>query len=195
MTTRADKAHALPPAPGGQDEGAVQPAPDSARVLIVGLGNPVLGDDGIGWRVAEEVRRALAGTGLPATVESLALGGLRLMEHLVGWQAAILIDALSTGRNPPGTVTAFPLEALVDPQAGHLGSVHDASLPTALQLGQALGALLPQQIWIVAVEAQMMYEFTEALSPPVEAAIAPATQKVLAILHDLLADERLNAER
>jgi len=146
---------------------------DSARLLIVGLGNPVLGDDGIGWRVAEAVRQTLAETDSPIAVDCLAVGGLRLMEHLIGCEAAILIDAIETGYRPPGSVTSFPLEALGDPMAGHLGSTHDASLPTALDLGRALGAPLPGQVWIVAVETRLTLEFTEVLG--ISALIEPYT--------------------
>lgn len=168
---------------------ATPDAPEARTIRIVGLGNPVLGDDGIGWRVAEEVRHMLAESDSPIAVDCLAVGGLRLMEHLIGSEAAILIDAIETGHHPPGSVTSFPLEALGDPLAGHLGSTHDASLPTALALGRALGAPLPGQVWIVAVETRLNLEFTEALSPPVAAAIAPAAHEVLAILHDLLSRE------
>ncbi|MBI4770166.1 MAG: hypothetical protein HY784_07090, partial [Chloroflexi bacterium] len=72
--------------------------------LILGLGNPILGDDGLGWRVAEEVRRRLqAADGGSARqsairnpkseieVDAFALGGLSLMERLVGYDRAILV--------------------------------------------------------------------------------------------------------
>ena len=60
----------------------------SARTIVVGLGNPILGDDGVGWRVAQAVQ-ALAPE---ADVECQALGGLSLMERLVGYQRAIIVD-------------------------------------------------------------------------------------------------------
>ena len=53
------------------------------KTLMIGLGNPILGDDGVGWRVAEEVTRK---TNRPADIEvdCVALGGLSLMERLTG---------------------------------------------------------------------------------------------------------------
>ena len=69
------------------------------RTIVVGLGNPVLGDDGVGWRVADEVEGRLHAarecrTKIPdVEIERLGVGGLRLMECLTGYEAAILVDA------------------------------------------------------------------------------------------------------
>ena len=78
---------------------------DYPDVLIVGLGNPILGDDGIGWRVAEAVEDALLekpASGQNVRVASYALGGLSLMEHLIGYDKAIIIDAVQTSTGEPG---------------------------------------------------------------------------------------------
>ena len=62
------------------------------KTLIVGLGNPILGDDGIGWKVAEEMEKHLT-EGAPVEVMCLSLGGISLMEHLIGYDHVILVDA------------------------------------------------------------------------------------------------------
>lgn len=155
------------------------------KTLIVGLGNPILGDDGIGWRVAERVQRRLQAEPAGAQdleVDCLALGGLSLMERLVGYQRAIIIDAMTTHQSPPGTVTCFPLEALPDHAAGHTIAVHDTSLHTAIAVGRAMGAPLPETIFIVAVESEQIYDFSEELTPEVAAAILPAEQMVLDLI-------------
>lgn len=151
------------------------------KTIIVGLGNPLLGDDGVGWRVAEQVRDQLAEltTSAPVEVECLSLGGLSLMEHLVGYERAILIDAITTAENPLGSVACFPLEDLPNRAAGHLSSAHDTTLQTALRVGRSMGAQLPEQIIIVAVESQNVYDFSEQLSPPVAEAVPLAVQAVL----------------
>jgi len=156
-------------------------APDhgaSSRTLVVGLGNPILGDDGVGWRVAEEVRARL--TDPDVTVTCLALGGVSLMERLVGYRRALVVDALTTGA-PLGSVFSVPLSALPEP-AGHTASAHDTTLAAALALGRALGAELPEEVWVVAVEAERLYEFSDTLSPPVAAAVPEAVRCVEAWL-------------
>jgi len=153
--------------------------------IVVGLGNPLLGDDGVGWRVVEAALPApeeSSSTTWPGVeVDHVSVGGLGLMERLVGYERAILVDAIVSGR-PVGTVRCLDLGELGDPAAGHLGSSHDTSLPTALAMGRALGAELPTRITVVAVEAGPSFEFGEVLSPPVAAAIPRAAALVRELL-------------
>lgn len=156
------------------------------RVIVVGLGNPILGDDGVGWRVAEAVRAGLpagaAADGFAVEVDCLAVGGLGLMERLIGYERAIIVDAMQTEGGRVGEVRCFEMPALPDFTAGHTSAAHDASLPTALQVGRAMGAELPARVDIVAVEAERVYEFSEALTPAVAAAVPQATAAVLRLL-------------
>jgi len=150
-----------------------------ASTLVVGLGNPILGDDGVGWCVAQQVQQHL--TSSDVDVACLALGGVTLMERLVGYRRAIIIDAMTTGA-PVGNVLCAPLAELTNPAAGHTASSHDTSLATALHLGRKLGARLPDEVWVVAVEAERLYEFSAGLSPAVSAAVPEAVQRVEAWL-------------
>lgn len=159
------------------------------RTIVVGLGNPILGDDGVGWRVAQELQelrlqgQRLQPVGLEMDVECLALGGLSLMESLIGYERAIIIDALHTAEEPPGRVAYFALEELRDLSAGHTTAAHDTSLQTALRVGRAMGAELPEEIIIVAVAAERVYDFCEELSPPVAGAVPEAVEVVLGLLN------------
>jgi len=157
--------------------GAVRRIPST---LVVGLGNPILGDDGIGWRVADGLRAQIP----DVEVECLALGGLSLMERLVGYERVIIIDSIQTRQGQVGQVYRFALDDLPDLSAGHTTAAHDTSLQTALKMGRAMGAPLPDEIHIVAVEAERVYDFSEELSPEVAAAIPKATQAVADLLGD-----------
>jgi hydrogenase maturation protease len=112
----------------------------------------------------------------------VSLGGLSLMERLVGARRAILVDAVRTGDRPVGTVFAIPLEELIQGVSGHLDNAHDASLPVALAAGRSLGAELPAEITVVGIEAHRVEEFSEELSLPVAAARQAAVEAVLAIV-------------
>jgi hydrogenase maturation protease len=149
-----------------------------SKTLVVGLGNPILGDDGVGWRVAEAVQTAVPHT----KVEFLALGGLSLMERLIGYERVIIIDSLQTQNGRVGDVTTFPLQALPDLSAGHTTAVHDTSLQTAIALGRQMGAQLPEDITIVGIEAARVYDFSDELTPEVEAAVPQAVMAVLSLL-------------
>lgn len=150
-----------------------------AQTLVVGLGNPILGDDGVGWRVAQAIEARCSDQ--EVEVVCLALGGVALMERLVGYRRAIIIDAMTTGA-APGSVACVPLDALVNPAAGHTASSHDTSLATALTLGRRLGADLPEDVWVVAIEAERLFEFSAGLSPAVAAAVPEALRCVEAWL-------------
>lgn len=169
------------------------------KTLLVGLGNPILGDDGVGWRVVESIQQKFQSEAryrlpyrrtdsktiehlCPVEFEYLSLGGLSLMENILGYDHVIIVDSMETGQKPVGSVAVFPLEALPDPMAGHSASIHDATLMTALRTAELLGADIPRKVDIVAIEAENVYDFTEELSRPVAAAVPLAAEKVMELL-------------
>ena len=160
------------------------------KTLIIGLGNPILGDDGVGWVVAEKVQAALSHpqSAIPdpqsVEVDCASLGGLSLMERLTGSERVILVDAIFTGKQPVGTVRRFLLDELPDLSAGHSASAHDTSLRNALQVGRDMHVPLPEDenVIIVTVEAEAVYDFSQELSPAVAAAVPLALQQVLDLL-------------
>ncbi len=149
--------------------------------LVLGLGNPLLGDDGVGWRIAEQVRERITEPGIE--IDFHAGGGLSLMERLIGYTRAIIIDAIYTDKNPQGTVSSFHLEDLPDYASSHLASAHETTLQTAMQVGRKMGATLPSEIIIVAIESQAVYDFSETLSPAVANAVPPAVELVIKQLY------------
>jgi hydrogenase maturation protease len=167
------------------------------KTIVIGLGNPILGDDGVGWKVAEEVGKRLNSPSPPSplpagegcrrrgegeiTVEFLSLGGISLMEHLIGYERAIIIDALASDQ-PNGSVIVSKLSELPDYSALHITSAHDTSLQNALKLGKAMGANLPDDVTIVGIATDHVYDFGEELSPPVANAIPAATKIVIDLL-------------
>ncbi len=97
----------------GQPERADRtPADDRRRTIVVGLGNPLLGDDGVGWQVVNALAGRLAPLAPTVELDRLAVGGLGLMERLVGFERAILVDALVGGETRLGGVSVGPLSAL-----------------------------------------------------------------------------------
>ena len=148
-------------------------------VLVLGLGNPILRDDGVGWRVVEQVEQVQ-----PTSVEfdCVALGGLALMERLIGYDHVVLVDAIRTRAGAPGMVYQLGLDDLPTLNAD---AVHDASLKQALELGRRLGVTLPDDITIIAIEAADLLDFGEGLSPAVEAAVPEAVRRVLAALDEI----------
>src|ERR1044071_3125435 len=90
------------------------------KTIVIGLGNPVLGDDGVGWRIAEEVHNQLD-PALHINVDYLSLGGISLMEHLIGYERVILIDAFYSNEES-GSIHVSRLEELPNYSAYHITS-------------------------------------------------------------------------
>ena len=150
------------------------------KSLVVGLGNPILGDDGVGWKVAEEVKQQLASDS-PVDIDFLSLGGISLMEHLIGYERAILIDAVTSDQEI-GSVIVSNLNEMPDYSAFHITSAHDTSLQNALKLGKSMGVSLPKEVIVVGIATDHIYDFSESLSSPVARAISKATEIVINML-------------
>jgi len=149
------------------------------KTLVLGLGNPIVSDDSVGLRVAAELRASLAGTP-EIEVDEDFWGGLRLMERMIGYDRAVVIDAIQTGA-PPGTIHRLRPGDLPTQRSA---SAHDANLPTALALGRQAGMHLPsdEAVVLVAIEVVDILNFGEQLTPEVEAAIPRAVALVLEVL-------------
>jgi hydrogenase maturation protease len=155
------------------------------KTFIIGLGNPILGDDGVGWRVAENIAKLTANQP-DVEIDCVSLGGLSLMERLTGSERTILIDAIFTGKKPVGSISQLTLNDLPDLTAGHSASVHDTSLRNALKVGRSMSIPLPkdENVIIIAIEAKNVYDFTEELSPAVAAAVPQAAKIILGLLEN-----------
>jgi len=161
------------------------------KTLIIGLGNPILGDDGVGWVVARQVEEHFAGQRADLEFDYLSLGGLSLMERMIGYRRVLIIDSLTTGTRPIGEVTTFTLDELADLSSGHTTAAHDTSLKTALAMGRKLGADLPedQHVYVVAVEARQVHDLQEGLTPPIAAAVPQAVRTALELLAQISPDK------
>ena len=97
-------------------------------------------------------------------------GGIRLMDAMEGYDRAVIVDALVTGVERPGTVRRLSLSDLVTTR--NTLSVHDMDLPMALEMGRMLGVPLPSEIVIWGIEAKDVENFGEELTEEVEASVS-----------------------
>ncbi len=154
---------------------------EPGETLVVGLGNPILGDDGVGWQVIDELDELEHGE---ASLQQACVGGVLLMELLVGYRRAIIVDAIIDPEDEPGTVWCKPLAAVETRVASHLDSPHDAPLPAAIEAGRAMGADLPSEIEVVGIVIERGDVFGEELSDAVTAAVPVAAAEVVRALQE-----------
>ena len=156
--------------------------------LLLGLGNPLLRDDSVGLKVAQLLRPLLVDRP-DITVDEDYWGGLRLMERMIGFDHAIIVDAIISGAEP-GTVHVLSPE---DMPTQRSMSAHDVNLSTALAVGREAGASLPnnEHIMLIGVEAADVQTFDEELSTEVKAAIPEVLRIALSALKEIKGrDER-----
>jgi hydrogenase maturation protease len=146
--------------------------------VIVGIGNPVLSDDSVGLKSAAALRTRLAGRE-DITISELCSGGLALMEALVGYRRAIVIDAIVSGE-PAGSIHQLRPADL--PFTRTIHSTHAGTFPEALELGRTAGLRLPLDIRIWAVEAADVETIGEELTPAVGEAVPRVVEQILSHL-------------
>jgi hydrogenase maturation protease len=149
------------------------------KTLILGLGNPILSDDGVGLRVAGELKGRLDQQ--EATVMETSMAGLSLLDALAGYDKAIIIDAIQTVEGKAGQI--YRLDPETFNATRHTASPHDVNFATALELGHRLGLALPQQIVIFAIEVADASTFSEECTPDVNRAIPGCVETVIGELN------------
>ncbi len=141
-----------------------------APVLVLGLGNVLLGDDGIGPALVERIREAYEDV---CEVECVDGGtqGFALLGYLAERTTVILLDAFASGK-PPGEVTVLNKSAIVSPGARKATTAHEGNAGELLAVAHLLGEL-PEQVFLVGVEPERVR--TElGLSASVTAALPAA---------------------
>jgi len=150
------------------------------KTLVLGLGNPILSDDGVGIKVAREVANQLNSP--QVTVAETSGAGLSLLDSIVGYDKVIIIDAIQTKEGNTGQIYRMGTEDFS--LTKHFSSPHQVNLVTALELGKMLNLAMPQEITIFAVEAKDITNFSEKCTPKVEQAIPEVVKMVLQELNE-----------
>jgi hydrogenase maturation protease len=149
------------------------------RTLILGVGNTVRSDDGVGVHIAR--RFARAGTPEKVDVAHAGTSGLGMLDLVAGYDRLIIVDAIDCGR-PPGTILQLGLDDLGETTTLNAVNPHQSDLVTILETGRRLGLEIPPDVSIVAVQIQDATTFSERCSPAVEAAIDQACAVVLELV-------------
>ena len=131
------------------------------KTLILGLGNDILTDDGIGPRLVRDL--AQINNSPDVQFETASCGGMEIIEYIRGYEKVVFIDAIRTLEGTPGDVHYFiPSDFR---ETLHLSNLHDISFLTALKLGKILNMDLPADLHIITVEIIEDMEFSEEFSP------------------------------
>ena len=151
------------------------------KTLILGIGNPILHDDAIGHKIIEHLQPHIT-TNPNIDLKTTQTGGLNLLDELIGYDTAILIDAIKKPQEPTGTIHRIPFTDLHYQAAAN---PHDVSLPQAIHLAQQLGETrIPKKIIIIGIVNNNPPQLSEHLSTEMTACIPQAVKTTLAELHN-----------
>jgi len=147
-------------------------------ILVLGLGNPLLGDEGVGLRALQALASA---ADLPPSVELVDGGtaGLSLVPRLRSADRVLVLDAVSAGK-PPGTVLRLD-GAELSREGFQKTSPHEIGLPDILSASRLLGG--PEEVVVLGVEPDSL-GLGVGLSAPVENAVGTLVAAALCQLRE-----------
>jgi hydrogenase maturation protease len=149
-----------------------------SNVLVLALGNDILGDDAVGLMAA----RALKARGAPGVdVMESCEAGFALLDLMQGYRRVVIVDAIHTGGVSAGTLHEFT-RADFERVTAH--SPHYVGLPELFALAERLDLPFPDDVMIVAMEIDDPWTLSEGLTPEVASAL-PHLVARLAELTDL----------
>jgi len=155
------------------------------QTLIIGLGNDILTDDGIGIKLCHEMQKYLSADKID--FDTASLGGLEILEFIQGFKNVIFIDAIKTTVGIPGTVYYFTPSDFKE--TSNLSNLHDVSFLTALEIGKKLNMKIPESMHIIAVEIVEDLTFSEDFTPEIQkkypeivAEVKAHVEKILSLL-------------
>jgi hydrogenase maturation protease len=137
------------------------------KIIILGLGNEYISDDGIGIHAIREFKKHIFSDNY--TIEELSVGGIELLDYLSGYEKAIIVDAFCTGSNQSGTIYRY--KQTTDEEVMKVRSSHQIDLPQIIGLAKVLGIAIPNEIIVYGVEAKDITTFNCNCTQEVESAI------------------------
>jgi len=148
---------------------------DKIEILVLGVGNILLSDEGVGIRVTEHLKEI----SLPENVAVLdgGTGGFHLLELFQTYEVIIIIDATIDGREPGSIKVLEPRFSSDFPRS--LGS-HDIGLKDLLDSASILGN--QPKIYLIAITVSNIRDFGMTLTPEVETAIPEVIDKIKEII-------------
>jgi hydrogenase maturation protease len=148
------------------------------KTLVLGMGNTILTDDGVGIEIAHGLKERRPGLDVVETSEA----GLALLDFIVGYDKLIIVDSVKTEEGKPGELYKIDMGDIKP--TSHLTSLHGVDIATAFELGRKLGYHMPQRVSIYAVEVKDNTSFGEECTEEVGG-------KVPLIVEQIIGEEKL----
>jgi hydrogenase maturation protease len=140
--------------------------------LLIGLGNPIMGDDAVGIQVVRMLKRKLL------QFKELSVGGLRLVEEMLGYDEVIIVDSMDADASQIGMIREFTPDQFKGTEVQAL-SPHITNFAAAFEFYKKLEpSEMPGKVRIFTIGIRSDLTFREGLSPP----IRDATSKLVDVI-------------
>lgn len=143
------------------------------RIRVLGIGNPILSDDGVGIKIARRIKLEKPELNVIETYE----GGLSLIDYIVDCDKLIIIDSIKTGQGEPGELFEIELKDLRAPMG--FANSHGIDLAAAFDVGRGLGYQMPGVVSIYAVNVKDNSSFGEECSADIEREVTYIARQVI----------------
>jgi hydrogenase maturation protease len=146
------------------------------KTIILGVGNQILGDDGVGVHVVNELKKHLKSPDI--IIDDAMTGGMNLLDLILGFDRALIIDAVKSDKGETGEVKRIPLSHF---STIHSCNPHDVSLIEAIEMARRLGETrIPKKIIVIGIMMkQIPCEFGDTLTKKIAAAVPKAVEITL----------------
>lgn len=134
------------------------------KTIVLGLGNYILSDDAIGLILVEKISSMVKAPDIEFQTSEKV--GFNLIELLKGYDRAVIVDSILTGKNPPGTIIEYSINEL--PGSPRLRCPHDVDFKTSIELAKKSGIKMPDEILILGIEIIDNLHFKQELSPELD---------------------------
>lgn len=157
------------------------------EILVLGIGNELLKDDGIGPKLVRKLQNFLPLSNID--YETSLVGGMECIEIMKGYQQVVIIDGIMSKKGVPGTVyyMTYPLNM----NTLHLSNAHDISFDMSVKLARKLDIPFPEKICIIAVEIVEDREFGETLTEILQERYSEIFSAVAATIQENIAQNRM----
>ena len=148
------------------------------NTLILGIGNPILTDDGVGIKIAQRLKEGNPELEVIETSEA----GIALLDLVADYDKLVIIDSIKTEEGKPGDLYKLELEDLQPSK--DFSSSHSIGIATTFELGHRLGYRVPKFVSIYAVNIKDNLTFGEECTEEVK-------QRIPFIVKQIMRKERL----
>jgi hydrogenase maturation protease len=141
--------------------------------LVLGIGNPILTDDGVGINIAQKLKEERPELEVMETSQA----GFVLLDLVNGYDKLIIVDSIKTEQGDPGELYKLDMADLK--ASTETSCSHGVDIATAFELGRGMGYKVPEDISLYAVEIKDNSTFGEECTEEVGEKVGPIAKQII----------------